>query len=662
MNRFELSEAINALYSIPSDIPRDQWVKIGMAFHSSGGDLETFSKWSSAAPSYNYKDCASTWKSFKFKRGGISGGTLFFEANKYKSNSYESAKKLIHNEFAGSPQQEVLKSKANEIWNRSLPANINHPYIISKNASDVPLDKLRVLGDSDSLTICGERLAGSLVVPVFRIDGTISSLQFIATPEIAARLKEKGQPTKLNLPGHSMQGWFTVGKILPESAVYICEGVGTAWTSWQATGEPAIACFGAGNMGKVAASLRELYPTSRLVIVPDVGKEKLAIELAMQVNARVVMMPDGYVTNSDVSDLAQKESLAVVSHLLLNAKVPPKPPSRFKLINVKSLLELPPINWRVRGVFPSKGIVAIFGPSGSGKSFIAFDLACAIASGTEWFSLRVDTAPVVYAALEAEGGFSVRASAWEKGKKSSLPQNFQMLLQPFQLTNQKDVQDLCSIVPRGAVLFLDTLNRAAPTADENSSKDMGELLEAAKLMQSLTEGLIVLVHHTGKDSSKGMRGHSSLFAAMDGAIEVTRKSEKREWKVAKSKDGIDGQVYGFKLQRMSLGIDIYGDEITSCFVTFDDATEQLQRIQLPQGGNQKLVYDSIRILFKDGVTGKPGAPPLRPCIPLEAAVIIGASNLTCESHRRNSRARDAISGLVTRGVLGLHDGWLWTAN
>ena len=127
MNRFELSEAINALYSIPSDIPRDQWVKIGMAFHSSGGDLETFSKWSSAAPSYNYKDCASTWKSFKFKRGGISGGTLFFEANKYKSNSYESAKKLIHNEFAGSPQQEVLKSKANEIWNRSLPAN---PYIV----------------------------------------------------------------------------------------------------------------------------------------------------------------------------------------------------------------------------------------------------------------------------------------------------------------------------------------------------------------------------------------------------------------------------------------------------------------------------------------------------------------------------------------------------
>jgi len=149
---------------------------------------------------------------------------------------------------------------------------------------------------------------------------------------------------------------------------------------------------------------------------------------------------------------------------------------------------------------------------------------------------------------------------------------------------------------------------------------------------------------------------------MDGAIEVTRKSEKREWKVAKSKDGIDGQVYGFKLQRMNLGIDIYGDEITSCFVTSDDAAEQLQRIQLPQGGNQKLVYDSIRILFKDGVTGKPGAPPLRPCIPLEAAVIIGASNLTCESHRRNSRARDAISGLVTRGVLGLRDGWLWTAN
>ena len=65
-------------------------------------------------------------------------------------------------------------------------------------------------------------------------------------------------------------------------------------------------------------------------------------------------------------------------------------------------------------------------------------------------------------------------------------------------------------------------------------------------------------------------------------------------------------------------------------------------------------------MFKEGITGKPGAPPLRPCIGLEVAVIRGASALTCEKHRRATRTREAITGLVSSGILGLNDGWLWT--
>jgi putative DNA primase/helicase len=112
-----------------------------------------------------------------------------------------------------------------------------------------------------------------------------------------------------------------------------------------------------------------------------------------------------------------------------------------------------------------------------------------------------------------------------------------MMLQPFKLTDGQDVLDLAAVVPAGAVVVVDTLNRAAPTADENSSRDMGEILEAAKTLQTLTRGLVVLVHHTGKNAAAGLRGHSSLFAAMDAAIEVSREGDRREWKVAKSKDG-----------------------------------------------------------------------------------------------------------------------------
>lgn len=64
---------------------------------------------------------------------------------------------------------------------------------------------------------------------------------------------------------------------------------------------------------------------------------------------------------------------------------------------------------------------------------------------------------------------------------------------------------------------------------------------------------MLLVHHTGKDVAKGLRGHSSLLAAMDSAVEVTRSGDRREWKVAKAKDGVDGEVHPFRLQIETLG-------------------------------------------------------------------------------------------------------------
>ena len=171
-----------------------------------------------------------------------------------------------------------------------------------------------------------------------------------------------------------------------------------------------------------------------------------------------------------------------------------------------------------------------------------------------------------------------------------------------------------------------------------------------------------MIHHSGKDATKGLRGHSSLIAAMDAAIEVSRDGDRREWKVAKSKDGADGDAHPFRLEIETLGTDAYGDPITSCTVRVDGSDNDVKRVKVPQGGNQGLVYSAIRAMFKDGTCGKPGAPPLRPCIELEAAITRGASSLTCETHRRATRAREAITGLVARGVLGLNEGWLWTAN
>lgn len=652
INGTDTTSARAALCAIPANIARPDWVRVGMAAHAAGLSFEDFNDYSAQGESYNLQACRATWRSFKQGKG-IGTGTLFAIAGEHgwtygdKTRAKPVQAALKKAEPQRKPQ---LDMAAAEVWGRCEPATYEHGYIVAKCAAGVPLESLRVVPAGDALRIAGQSMAGFLMIPAYAPDGEMQSAQFIPAP---------GAGEKLNLPGVIKGATFNVGPA--DGSAHLCEGIGAAWAVWQATGQRAVVCFGWGNVRRVAEAMRQQDPEANLILWPDSGKESDAEKIAAEVGAAVAAMPPGEANNFDANDLGQRDGLDAVAAILDGATEPSKPEPRYKLLNSEDLRALPPLKWRVRGVLPADGLAGLYGPSASGKSFLALDMAAAIAEGERWFDCRVEAAPVVYAALEGEAGFKLRAQAWEADKGRTLPDGLHMVLQPFKLTEPKDVADFATVVPAGAVVFLDTLNRAAPTADENSSKDMGEILSAAKQLQSLIGGLVVLVHHTGKDATKGLRGHSSLFAALDAAVEVSRDGDNREWRVAKSKDGADGDAQPFRLRVETLGLDEYGDPVTSCTVQADTRGDDVKRVKVPQGGNQRLVYEAIRSMFKEGISGKAGAPAMRPCIELEAAVSRGAAAMTCDSDKRTSRARLAISGLVSRGVLGLNDGFLWTA-
>ena len=348
----------------------------------------------------------------------------------------------------------------------------------------------------------------------------------------------------------------------------------------------------------------------------------------------------------------------------------PLPPKRFDLLSGDDLSALPRMRWAVRGVIPASGVAALYGPSTTGKSFLALDLAAAIGEGRDWFGQRVPCArPVVYVALEGEAGFRARKEALEVASGRKLPENVRFVLQSFEVGELPDILALYAAITalRGEadeaapVIIIDTLNRSAPSADENTSADMGRILEGVRSLQGLTDGVVLLVHHTGKDATKGMRGHSSLFAALDAAIEVSRTDDRREWKVAKAKDDEDGQVHPFRLNVVDLGEDEDGWPVNSCSVepiTCDESAAA--RPKLPKGGNQRIVYDALGSLFRESHTfGKGGAPAIRPCVLLDDAVAHARGRLTVPSERRTERTRQAITGLVSSGVMGCNEGWLW---
>jgi hypothetical protein len=324
----------------------------------------------------------------------------------------------------------------------------------------------------------------------------------------------------------------------------------------------------------------------------------------------------------------------------------------------------PPLRWRIKYLLPETGIAAIYGPSGSGKSYLGIDAGITIALGNTWFGNRVFACAVTYVILESEASLRNRVEAWEVHNKTHIPPNFKATTQPFELADQQQVEDLGSILPKGGVVIIDTLNRAAPGLDENSSQDMGRILAGMKCLQEITGGLVVIVHHTGKDASKGLRGHSSLFAALDGAIEVERNAVGRTWSAAKVKDGEDGKRVAFQLNVIDLGKDADGDPITSCAVGPD--TGAIFRQPPPTGKNQKSALAAIRsALCTSATLGMAGAGPQVQCLLFEDAVDAAAGAMVgMEVKRRKQRAREAVQGLVEsahlrRGLDNDGEEWLW---
>lgn len=648
----DLDRVRDALHAIPPDLPREDWVRVGMAAHAAGLPFDDFDAWSAGADNYDARAARDTWRSFK-EGGGVGLGTLLKMAKQFgwrpgnKSTQPRPAKALVRPQARPTSIGPAVDPA--ELWARFEPATSEHPYLLAKQICP---SGLRVVPADDDLIVEKYRVAGWLVVPASSLDGTLRTLQFIPPPGAGEKRSLKG--------GQFLDSMFIVGDVTDSTWLYVAEGIGQAEACLLATGDAAAVCFGASRMATVARALREKFPDLPIRLVPDRGKEAEAAKIASAIGGDWVELPADKPSNYDAHDYATEYDHDALAELLRNPKTPSR---RFRLLRSSDLHELPPLEWRIRGVLPTRGLASVYGPSGSGKSFLVLDAAAAIAEGVDWFGYRVKPAPVVYCPLEGEAGFRLRVAAWEEANGRTLPADLRLVIQPFKLTDPQDVADLAEAVlsaGNGAVTIIDTLNRAAPEADENTSADMGRILEAAKALERLTGGLVLVVHHTGKDAAKGLRGHSSLNAALDAAIEVTRDGDRREWRVAKAKDGQDGAGHPFRLEVVDLGEDDDGEAVTSCVVVPDESPQSLTRCRLPKGGNQKVVLDALGELLRASTKyGMAGAPAVRPCVAIESAVEAIAPRLTCEPKRQRERVRQSLTGLVASGVVMLREGWLW---
>ena len=275
----------------------------------------------------------------------------------------------------------------------------------------------------------------------------------------------------------------------------------------------------------------------------------------------------------------------------------------FHLYRASDFHDLLESRWLVEEIFPEQGLLCVYGSSGVGKSFLCLDLAAAVAEGVDWFGHPTQQGDVVYVALEGQAGLRLRVKVWEAYHGRPFPSGVRFVFDDFFINELKEPRQLGLKILHGngsgdycdpILVIIDTLNRAAPGSDENSCADMNGIIAGATMLKMTTEAAVLLIHHPGKDATRGLRGHSSLHAALDTVVEVDEDGEVIRWRRVKSKDGENGISHGFKLKTVEFGASSNGKPRKSCVVESVEGYVSAKPASRPAGAHQQVILDAAR--------------------------------------------------------------------
>ncbi len=211
----------------------------------------------------------------------------------------------------------------------------------------------------------------------------------------------------------------------------------------------------------------------------------------------------------------------------------------------------------IPGLLPATGLTTLYGPPGSGKSFLGLHMSLCMAGGLPFFGLPVQQCGVAYIAAEAGAGFKKRVIAARQALGIDRGAPFWLVpVAPDFSGKSKDFEALASefrhLSVTAKTIVIDTTSRTMGGADENKVADMSAWLSNVdKLLHMIgLNGVTLAIHHTGKDITKGMRGSSSLHGATDAEILVTKEEGGLHVAtVQKMRDAEDDLTFSFRLER-----------------------------------------------------------------------------------------------------------------
>jgi len=334
----------------------------------------------------------------------------------------------------------------------------------------------------------------------------------------------------------------------------------------------------------------------------------------------------------------------------------PSPPSRIRLTRADQI-EMRPPHWLLRGMLERDTFALIFGDPGCGKSFLAIDWACRVATGTPWRGHDVRSGPVVYVAGEGQQGFGRRIRAWSEHHGVSLTDMPLYLAPAVAIPSPGDLIALVTAIDAGVtvhhgqpvLIVLDTLARCFGGGDENSTKDMSAFVLVCDAIRQRFGCTILVVHHAGHGDKSRARGAIALKAALDAEYRLANDTGLL-LTATKMKDAEMPPPLALELVTVELpgAVDDYGNPVTSAAIEVLDAeigaiVSKVKSIR-PRGKWQDIGFAVARRLIATNDDGR---------------VSIDAWRDGCQAAgmvRQNQHR--VLEGLVNRGDIALNDGAL----
>lgn len=462
-----------------------------------------------------------------------------------------------------------------------------------------------------------------------------------------------------------------------ERTIFVVEGEKDV-DRLKALGVPATC--NAGGAGKWPASLSRYFAGASVVILPDNDEpgRKHAEAVALALNGvasdvRILALP-GLSPKGDVSDwFASGRTVEDLQRLSIEA--PAARSSRLPAVWYGEEDNAPPLAWLAKGLLTEGGLSTVFGGPGTTKTFLVLDFALHVAHGRDWFDRPVSAGGVVYVSGEGGAGVRQRMKAWRQEKGGAARAPFVLVPSSINLFDGAegvdilvaDVRDHQAVMETPVrLVVLDTLSRMIGSGDEDRARDINVVVQKAEHIQKETGAHVMIVHHSGKDRDRGMRGSNALLGAVDTAIELTRyESGICEAKAVKIKDGDGVDPFCYRLSSVTLGADDEGDPITSCVVEPVGDSPGCGRARPKLSDREEIARRCLAELLADeSVTRRVSRRDIgvTPCVTVEQwreAVRDQLSDEGDSTFRKIwERTRNA---LIRRAFVGTEGGLVWLA-